>query len=222
MYVSEVFHSVQGEGILTGTPSVFVRTSGCNLRCSWCDTAYTSWEPEGELMDTEEVIGEVEGHDCSHLVITGGEPLLQDDLKEFCSAMSDRHITIETNATVSENLEADLISMSPKLSNSTPEGNWKETHEERRLDFETMEFWIENYDYQLKFVVCEEDDMDEIEDILGSLKDYDRDRVLLMPEGTDRDTLKERGEWIAEVCKERGYRYSPRLHIHMYGNQRGT
>jgi 7-carboxy-7-deazaguanine synthase len=136
--------------------------------------------------------------------------------------MSDRHITIETNATVSENLEADLISMSPKLSNSTPEGDWEGTHEERRIDFETMEFWIDNYDYQLKFVVCEEEDIEEIEDILGSLKEHDRKRVLLMPEGTDRDTLKERGEWIAEICKERGYRYSPRLHIHMYGNQRGT
>jgi 7-carboxy-7-deazaguanine synthase len=173
-------------------------------------------------MDTQEVTKEVNGYDCSHAVITGGEPLLQDGLEEFCGSISDKHITIETNATVKKNIEADLISMSPKLSNSTPEGDWAERHEERRIDYDTIEFWIENYDYQLKFVVCEQEDIEEIEDILGSLKEYDQDRVLLMPEGTDRETLNDRGEWIADLCKERGYRYSPRLHIHMYGNKRGV
>ncbi|MDY6779365.1 MAG: 7-carboxy-7-deazaguanine synthase QueE [Halobacteria archaeon] len=224
MYVNEVFHSVQGEGRLAGTPSVFMRTSGCNLRCSWCDSAYTSWEPEGEVMDTEEVIEEVEKYGCEHIVVTGGEPLLQTDLDEFCSSMSDKHITVETNATVYEEVEADLISLSPKLSNSTPDDDseWAEIHEEERLNFDVIDEWIANYDYQLKFVVCDENDLEEIEDILASLREYDDEKVLLMPEGTDRDTLKERGSWLSRVCMERGYRYSPRLQVHLYGDKRGT
>jgi len=115
--------------------------------------------------------------------------------------------------------------MSPKLSNSTPGGDadgWREVHEEERLDFETIESFMDSHEYQLKFVVADRDDLDEVEDVLASLSGYDRDNVLLMPEGVDRDTLRERGEWLAEVCKDRGFRYSPRLQIHIYGNKRGT
>ena len=215
---------MQGEGQLAGTPSVFVRTSGCNLRCSWCDSAYTSWEPEGETESVEEVVERVEGYDTDHVVLTGGEPLLQPDFDELCAAL-DENKTVETNATVYRDLDADLVSMSPKLSNSTPSedaGEWREIHEEERLNFDVIESYIDSHDYQLKFVVADREDLDEIRDILASLNNYDRNRVLLMPEGVDRDALRERGEWLAEVCKERGFRYSPRLQIHIYGNQRGT
>jgi 7-carboxy-7-deazaguanine synthase len=202
---------------------VFVRTSGCNLRCSWCDSAYTSWEPEGETENVEKIIEKVEEYDTDHVVLTGGEPLLQPDFEELCVALN-QHKTVETNATVYRDVDADLVSMSPKLSNSTPTdaGNWEEIHEKERLDFDVIESYISSHDYQLKFVVADRADLDEIEEVLASLADYDRNRVLLMPEGVDRETLRERGEWLAEVCKERGFRYSPRLQIHIYGNQRGT
>jgi 7-carboxy-7-deazaguanine synthase len=223
--VSEVFHSVQGEGRLAGVPSVFLRTSGCNLRCSWCDSAYTSWEPEGETEEVADVLERAEAYGADHYVVTGGEPLLQPDVGELCAGL-DGHVTVETNATVYRDLDAELVSMSPKLSNSTPSesssGAWREIHEEERLDFDVIESYISSHDYQLKFVVADRDDLDEVEDVLASLSGYDRRRVLLMPEGTDRDTLRERGEWLAEVCKERGFRYSPRLQIHIYGNKRGT
>jgi len=215
---------VQGEGQLAGTPSVFVRTSGCNLRCSWCDSAYTSWEPEGETESIDEIVEIVEEYDTDHVVLTGGEPLLQPDFDGLCTAL-DEHKTVETNATVYRDIDADLISMSPKLSNSTPSveaGEWREIHKEERLNFDVIESYIDSHDYQLKFVVADREDLDEIEEMLTSLSEYDRNRVLLMPEGVDRDTLRERGEWLAEVCKEKGYRYSPRLQIHIYGNKRGT
>ena len=203
-------------------PSVFIRTSGCNLRCSWCDSAYTSWEPEGETKDVADVVETAEKHGADHYVVTGGEPLLQPDVDELCRSLNG-HVTVETNATVYRNVDAELVSMSPKLSNSTPEdGDWRGIHEEKRLNFDVIESYIESHDYQLKFVVADSGDLDEIEDILASLSGYDRDSVLLMPEGVDRDTLRERGEWLAEVCKERGFRYSPRLQIHIYGNKRGT
>lgn len=171
-----------------------------------------------------EVVEDVAEHDAGHVVLTGGEPLLQPDADELCAAL-DEHVTVETNATVYRDLDAELISMSPKLSNSTPDesaGAWREIHEDERLNFDVIESYMGSHDYQLKFVVADRDDLDEIDEVLASLSGYDRDRVLLMPEGVDRDTLRERGEWLAEVCKERGFRYSPRLQIHIYGNRRGT
>lgn len=214
---------MQGEGRLAGTPSVFLRTSGCNLRCSWCDSAYTSWNPEGEELDLDRVLEEVRSYGAGHVVVTGGEPMLQPEIQDICEELAeDHHVTIETNATVYRDVEADLMSLSPKLSNSTPEGDWREIHEDQRLDFDVMESFIEGYDYQLKFVVAEESDVEEVEEILGGLSTYDRDKVMLMPEGVDADVLRRRGEWVAEICKERGYRYSPRLQIHLYGNKRGT
>nr|WP_276591950.1 7-carboxy-7-deazaguanine synthase QueE [Halorutilus salinus] len=224
MYVSEVFYTVQGEGRLAGVPSVFVRTSGCNLRCSWCDSAYTSWDPEGETETVEEVVERADGYGANHYVVTGGEPLLQPDIDELCASL-DGDVTVETNATVYRDVDAELVSMSPKLSNSTPDeeaDGWREIHEEERIDFDVIESYISSHDYQLKFVVADREDIDEIEDILASLSTYDRNHVLLMPEGVDRDTLRQRGEWLAELCKERGFRYSPRLQIHIYGNKRGT
>src|SRR4051812_43256401 len=121
--VSEIFYSVQGEGELTGVPSVFVRTSGCNLRCRWCDTMYASWEPEGDLLSIPQIVAEVERHPAAHVVLTGGEPMVAKDLPELARALrqSGWHITIETAGTVlPAGIACDLASISPKLSHSTP------------------------------------------------------------------------------------------------------
>src|SRR6185312_1651951 len=124
MLISEIFHSLQGEGELTGVPSVFVRTSGCNLRCSWCDTPYASWEPEGSPRTVEQIVAEVRGHaSARHVVLTGGEPMIAPGIRDLAAALKELgyHLTIETAATVGpEGIACDLASLSPKLLNSAP------------------------------------------------------------------------------------------------------
>ncbi len=122
MKIAEIFRSRQGEGLLTGTPSVFVRTSGCNLRCWFCDTPYTSWSPEGVDLSVEEILARAGEHDTPHVVITGGEPMLYAELVPLADALSrqGRHITIETAGTLDLPVACDLMSISPKLANSTP------------------------------------------------------------------------------------------------------
>src|SRR5579875_4076192 len=96
MKISEIFYSIQGEGMLLGVPSVFVRTSGCNLRCTWCDTPYTSWNPEGEQFTVKQVVEKVAQFPASHVVVTGGEPMIAPEIGALTSALHDRqmHITI--------------------------------------------------------------------------------------------------------------------------------
>src|SRR5580765_8180777 len=122
MKVSELFFSIQGEGKLTGVPSVFVRASGCNLRCVWCDTPYASWDPEGDDVPVDEIVQRVAGFGAKHIVVTGGEPMIMPDVESLCAALKSagQHITIETAATVFKPVQLDLASLSPKLSNSTP------------------------------------------------------------------------------------------------------
>lgn len=122
--ISEIFYSVQGEGSLLGVPSVFVRTSGCNLRCSWCDTPYTSWHPEGEMLSAAEVLKTVRNYGSSHVVVTGGEPMIVPEMPALTEALRAQglHITIETAGTVDAPVACDLMSISPKLSNSVPHG----------------------------------------------------------------------------------------------------
>src|SRR5438309_75803 len=132
MLISEIFYSLQGEGELTGVPSVFVRTSGCNLRCNWCDTPYASWSPEGTPMSVAEIITEVKKHPARHVVLTGGEPMIAKEIRALAAELkqSGYHITIEA--------------------------------------------------------------------------------------------LRAKAGWLGELCKARGYRYAPRLHVELYGNKRGT
>src|SRR6188474_79323 len=138
MHIAEIYKSFQGEGFLTGTESIFVRASGCNLRCWFCDTPYTSWRPEGEELAVPEILERVAQWTVEHVVITGGEPMLFDDLEELCEALHGRgkHITIETAGTIYLSVRCDLMSISPKLSNSTPglesAGTWRERHERTR------------------------------------------------------------------------------------------
>lgn len=232
MRISEIFHSVQGEGLLLGVPSVFVRTSGCNLRCRWCDTPYASWNPEGEEMSPGEVVRRVKAYECPHVVLTGGEPMVAPGIRELAALLKAEglHLTVETAATVSpEGIACDLASLSPKLADSTPSveqgGAWSARHEATRCQPEVIRKWLENYECQLKFVVSSVEQLPEIEELLnevGSVSGFTRDRVLLMPEGTDAGTLRERAPWIAELCIEHGFRYAPRLHIDLFGNTRGT
>jgi 7-carboxy-7-deazaguanine synthase len=125
MRIAEVFLSIQGEGLLTGTESVFVRASGCNLRCWYCDTPYTSWSPEGDDLSVEEILADIERHKCKHVVLTGGEPMLFSELVPLSEELHRRglHITVETAGTLHLPVRCDLMSISPKLSNSTPVGD---------------------------------------------------------------------------------------------------
>ncbi len=230
MLISEIFHSIQGEGSLAGVPSVFVRLSGCNLRCGWCDTPYASWQPEGRDMPVPDVLEEIQRHGARHTVLTGGEPMIARELPELAAALrrSDHHVTIETAATVApEGIACDLASLSPKLSNSDPgpdaPAGWRERHETRRLRPDVMRAWIDAYAYQLKFVVTDERDIEEIRDLLAGLEcEIPPENVLLMPEGTDPAVLRERARWLVEICRRHGHRYAPRLHIGLFGNTRGT
>ena len=224
MRIAEIFYSIQGEGRLIGVPSVFIRTSGCNLRCVWCDTPYTSWEPEGEEWILDEILAEVKSHPAKHVVVTGGEPLLAHEVEELTRRLKreDFHITIETAATIFKPVECDLMSMSPKLSNSTPEGKFAGMHEEHRINAPVIQQYIDRYEYQLKFVADKKADFAEIEVILAKLNNVDRARVLVMPQGRTKDELRERAPWIVEMCKERGFAYTPRLQIELWGNRRGT
>ena len=220
MKISEIFYSVQGEGTLVGVPSVFIRTSGCNLRCTWCDTPYASWNPEGREMPVAEILEEARRYPAKHAVLTGGEPMIFDEVIELTNALG-MHVTVETAGTVYKSVKCDLMSISPKLANSTPDGKFAAQHERLRYQPEVLKKLMTDYDYQLKFVVSSPDDLGEIESILEAT-DASRNRVVLMAEGIDELTLRTRAAWITEMCKREGFRYSPRLHIDLYGNRRGV
>jgi 7-carboxy-7-deazaguanine synthase len=222
--IAELFYSIQGEGSLVGVPSVFIRTSGCNLRCGWCDTPYTSWRPEGEDLTLDQILNTVKTYRARHVVVTGGEPMIAPEIVALTERLRGLglHITIETAGTVAQPVACDLMSISPKLSNSTPNDlRWAGQHERLRIQPATLSELMAGYEYQLKFVIEKPADLEEVRALVEDLK-ADRERVILMPEGTDRERLRERALWLAEVCKETGFRFSPRLHVDLYGNQRGT
>lgn len=227
MRISEIFYSLQGEGVLVGTPSVFVRSSGCNLRCVWCDTPYTSWTPEGEEWKVDEILSRVLAWHAKHVVVTGGEPMIAPDIVPLTVALREAglHITIETAGTVWAQVACDLMSLSPKLANSTPHtrdgGRWAATHERLRYQPEILRRLMEAYDYQMKFVVERAEDLAEIKIVVAET-DAASERVVLMSEGTDAETLRERGLWIAEICKQEGFRYTPRLQVELWGARRGV
>ncbi len=215
--------------MLLGVPSIFIRTSGCNLRCVWCDTPYASWKPEGEELSIETILQRIHAYDCRHVVLTGGEPMLAKELPQLALELKAReyHITIETAGTLLPNgIICDLASLSPKLSNSTPEqqiaGVWTSRHEQQRYSPHVLRVWKESMEYQLKFVVTSAEDLEEIESILTTIGPLECHRVFLMPEGTETAVLQERSHWLAPICLKKNYRFAPRLQIELYGHTRGT
>ncbi len=248
LLISETFTSLQGEGKLTGVPTWFVRLSGCNLRCTWCDTPYASWDPEGPVRTVAEIVREAVSHreasGVRHAVLTGGEPMLPPAIVPLSRALRDEgfHITIETAGTIVRPVACDLMSLSPKLANSTPIGDprdpsgaWASRHEQRRLNAQSLRIlwhgspeFARTTDRQCKFVVKGEDDLPEIESVLALLDEgrTDDERtppsdILLMPEGTTEPTPGAR-DTVQRICMRTGFRYCTRLHIHLYGDTRGT
>lgn len=231
MLISEIFHSLQGEGALAGVPSVFVRTSGCNLRCNWCDTPYASWAPEGAQLTVDEILAEVEKHPARHVVLTGGEPMIAPEIHELAYQLQERayHLTIETAATVPpRGIACDLASLSPKLAHSAPDGRlddtWRRKHEALRRQPDVIAAWLAAaVDYQLKFVVGAEADVAEIDALLADTGcAVPPHKILLMPEGVTLEAQRAKAGWVGELCKARGFRYAHRLHLELYGNKRGT
>jgi 7-carboxy-7-deazaguanine synthase len=228
MRVAEIFFSVQGEGILAGVPSAFVRTTGCPLRCVWCDSPYTSWEPAGETMSVDTILVRLADFPTRHVVVTGGEPLVAAGIEELCARLdaADYHITVETAGIAFKPLPIDLASLSPKLSNSVPhereDGRFALRHDQLRLQPAVLRAFMEHGPYQLKFVVDQPQDVSEVLALLDQLPPVEPSRVLLMPQGISREELAARGPWVAGLCKQHGFRYCPRIHIELYGHQRGT
>jgi len=224
VFVAETFASLQGEGVLAGTPSFFIRTSGCNLRCAWCDTPYASWAPEGERIAVEELVRRAARSTLRHVVVTGGEPLLQRELGALAAALADagHHVTVETAGTLAPRFACDLLSLSPKGANSDPEGRWRERHRALRADLAPARALLARHPtYQLKLVVRDAGDMPEVERLVAELG-AERGRVLLMPEGRSAAEVAARAEEVGRLCAAHGFRYSPRLHLDLFGDGRGV
>jgi len=240
MRIAEIFRSVQGEGRLTGTESVFVRASGCNLRCWYCDTPYASWEPEGEEVAVEEIVARVEelarpGGErpaaVRHVVLTGGEPMMFAELVPLSEALRRRehHVTVETAGTLYLPVACDLMSISPKLSNSLPENGKRGRssflpRKELRPLFppEVLRRLVAGYDYQVKLVIDRPEDIEEAEQFLAAFPEVERARAMLMPQGTEPAELQEKARWIEPYCRQHGLVFCPRRQIEWFGLRRGT
>jgi len=161
-------------------------------------------------------------------VVTGGEPFLAHEIGKLTKSLKRKgyHITIETATTIYKPVACDLISMSPKLLNSTPwkreKGKFARMHEGHRLNLPVIRKFVGRYDYQLKFAVERRRDFTEIQGILRRLRHIDPSRFLIMAQGRTKRELREKTPWIVELCKAHGFSYTPRLQIELYGNRRGT
>ena len=228
MRIVEVYESIQGEGFLTGTASVFVRASGCNLRCWYCDTPYASWRPEGEDWPVDELVAKVDTFSCDHVVVTGGEPMLFAEMLPLCKRLQElgKHVTIETAGTLFLPVECHLMSISPKTSSSCPpreeNARWADRHDRTRHVPEVIRQLVDRYEYQFKFVIDRTEDCDEVERYLEEFPAIDRRRVMLMPQGTELGPLKEKAGWLEPYCVAKGLQFCPRRQIEWFGSRRGT
>lgn len=219
MLINEFFYSLQGEGRLAGTPSVFIRLAGCPLRCRWCDTAYARDFAAGTDESAQTLLTRAAEYPTRHLVVTGGEPMVQPGLKEFLSVFAEAGylITLETaGLRFIADLPLTLASISPKLSTTSPD-----TPEADRLNLDAIRQLMAMYPYQLKFVVDRPHDLNEIADCIERLGTVDPERVYLMPQAARRDEYIEKSLWLADFCLQTGFAFSPRLHVMLYDGQRG-
>ena len=237
MILSELFRTLQGEGTYIGVPSIFIRTSTCNLACHFCDTPYTSWWNDGKKQTVDHIIDLMYStyEYTKHIVITGGEPMIQKDIGELTQKLMDNGhvVTIETNGTVfKEDVRPSLFSVSPKIDNSIPDennypSNATYTDNIRRKhiknnNLETLHGFVNSsINYQMKFVICDDNDLPEIRTIIDTYK-IPKENVFLMPEGFTREKQRARSLKIAEICKNEGYTFCPRLHVELWGTKRGV
>jgi 7-carboxy-7-deazaguanine synthase len=224
MVINEIFYSIQGEGLLAGVPSVFIRIAGCPIGCKWCDTKY-AWDPTaGEDLSTEQIIDKIGQWQCQHVIITGGEPMVNAELPELATALKKqgKHITIETaGVKFVPDIPCDLMSISPKTSNSGQTRLRLRAAPRRETKNQAVKQLISNYRYQLKFVVDSPDDLPEIQQVVKSLGNVDPTRIMLMPQAKTRDELLAKSPMVAELCKSDGYVFCQRLHILLYDGARG-
>ena len=222
----EIFRSLQGEGATAGVPTVFLRLAMCNLACTWCDTKYTwdwqSYDVKREVVSVgvADAIRRVEAFECRHLVVTGGEPLMQQDaLTPLVAELRDRgfYCEVETNGTLAPSTElAGAVSqwnVSAKLANS---GNAPE----RRTVPGALKAFSGLPNTYFKFVVVNPDDAGEVCALVERFN-LPKDRVILMPEGVTPETVSTRGKWVADLSERLGFRFSTRLHILLWGDERG-
>ena len=241
--IGELYTCLQGEGKYIGIPHILIRVTGCRLRCqfadSFCDTPYASWKPEKGKFTLDDIVKFYEENpNVKHTMITGGGPTIHAELLQELCIIGKKYnhiITIETEGSEFVQTVADCISLSPKLSNSTPKpGTWmdyanrevtekdKRLHEKWRCNYEAMEQLIYNHpDYQLKPVISSWNDLQELDYIQDELG-IPNNKVWLMPEGLTPEQLKERRVWLMDICQKQGYNYSDRLHIIAYGDIRGV
>ena len=228
MKIAEIYRSIQGEGILTGTESVFIRTSGCNLRCWFCDTPYASWNPQGDDYSVNEIMERVSVWECRHVVLTGGEPMLFAEMIPLCNRLraENYHITIETAGTLFLPVECDLMSISPKTANSAPNATdhqrWHRRHERTRFAPQVINQLLDRYNYQMKFVIDLEEDLQEIEDYIRQFPNMSASQVYLMPQGRTQPELDRVEAWLKPRCKQLNYQYCPRKQIEWFGAVKGT
>ena len=233
MVINEIFYSLQGEGFLAGVPSVFVRLAGCPLQCRWCDTKYAWNQRAGKDYTVAEIVEtalhkESPGQQwpCKFIVITGGEPMINPDLPQLVRQLktAGKHITIETaGIAYIPDMPCDLMSISPKLSNSTPaDAKASAGHKDSRLDIAVLQELVDNYKYQLKFVVDSTDDLPEIQQTIEKIDSVNPEKVMLMPQAVTRDELLTKSPIVAKMCRQTGYAFSQRLQVLLWNNQRGA
>jgi 7-carboxy-7-deazaguanine synthase len=234
MWILEIYQSKQGEGLWTGKYSIFVRTLGCALRCRYCDSPYAQQdraeneneeEGIGANLSAEEIVGRILLLELPHVVITGGEPMQSPEIVELTRLLKDfdYQITIETSGIFDAPVFCDLMSISPKLSNSTPLKTTRSfSHEQNRFKPDIVQNLMLRYNYQLKFVVDTPNDLGEIEKYLSLFHGVIPERVFLMPQAVDANTMTEKASWIIPFCEQHGHQYCPRMQIIWYGNKRRT
>lgn len=252
LWISETFVSRQGEGRLAGTDSHFVRLSGCNLRCWFCDTPYASWYPEGQRRSVDSVLQQVAAAAVRHVVLTGGEPLLRSSVESLLQGLQQIgvHVTVETAGTLYRDVPIDLVSISPKFASSGPamanplaaadarqavpmdgqslpysdekRDRWQQRHEAARWRPEVIRQLIAQAGDHQIKFVV--DDEGDFWQACAAVSEIgvQPDHVWIMPQGLTAQELDEKQMWLLPLCQQQQFHYCDRLHIRWYGNKRGT